>query len=49
MNLEGGCLRNPLRNRRRSITTLLAMVIGSVTILVFGGYARNIILSLQTS
>jgi len=42
-------LRNLLRNRRRSLTTLLAMAIGAVTILVFGGYARNIILSLQTS
>ena len=41
-------LRNLLRNRRRSLTTLLAMVIGAVTILVFGGYARNIVLSLQT-
>jgi putative ABC transport system permease protein len=40
-------LRNLLRNRRRSLTTLLAMVIGAVTILVFGGYARNITLSLQ--
>jgi len=42
-------LRNLLRNRRRSLTTLLAMVIGAVTILVFGGYSRNITLSLQTS
>ncbi len=42
-------LRNLLRNRRRSLTTLLAMIIGAVTILVFGGYARNIVLSLQTS
>ena len=41
-------LRNLLRNRRRSLTTLLAMVIGAVTVLVFGGYARNITLSLQT-
>ncbi len=41
-------LRNLLRNRRRSLTTLLAMVIGAVTILVFGGYSRNITLSLQT-
>jgi putative ABC transport system permease protein len=41
-------LRNLLRNRRRSLTTLIAMVIGAVTILVFGGYARNITLSLQT-
>ena len=30
-------LRNLLRNRRRSLTTLLAMMIGLVTILVFGG------------
>ena len=42
-------LRNLLRNRRRSLTTLVAMVIGAVTILVFGGYSRNITLSLQTS
>ena len=42
-------LRNLLRNRRRSLTTLAAMVIGAVTILVFGGYSRNITLSLQTS
>jgi putative ABC transport system permease protein len=41
-------LRNLLRNRRRSLTTLMAMVIGAVTILVFGGYSRNITLSLQT-
>ncbi|TAK67978.1 MAG: ABC transporter permease [Betaproteobacteria bacterium] len=42
-------LRNLLRNRRRSLTTLSAMVIGAVTVLVFGGYSRNITLSLQTS
>jgi len=41
-------LRNLLRNRRRSLTTLLAMVIGAVTVLVFGGYARNITYGLQT-
>jgi putative ABC transport system permease protein len=41
-------LRNLLRNRRRSLTTLLAMVIGAVTILTFGGYTRNITYSLQT-
>jgi putative ABC transport system permease protein len=41
-------LRNLLRNRRRSLTTLLAMVIGAVTILTFGGYSRNITYSLQT-
>lgn len=41
-------LRNLLRNRRRSITTLAAMVIGVITILVFGGYSRSITYGLQT-
>jgi len=41
-------LRNLLRNRRRSLTTLVAMMLGAVTILLFGGYSRNIVLSLQT-
>lgn len=40
--------RNLLRNRRRSATTLLAMVIGIGAILIFGGYARNSIYALQT-
>jgi putative ABC transport system permease protein len=35
-------LRNLLRNRRRSLTTLLAMIIGLVAILIFGGYKSNI-------
>jgi putative ABC transport system permease protein len=41
-------LRNLLRNRRRSLTTLLAMMVGAVTILVFGGYSRNVTYGLQT-
>ena len=41
-------LRNLLRNRRRSLTTLFAMGIGAVTILIFGGYSRDITYSLQT-
>lgn len=41
-------LRNLLRNRRRSLTTLLAMVIGAITILLFGGYSRDITYGLQT-
>jgi putative ABC transport system permease protein len=41
-------LRNLLRNRRRSLTTLLAMVIGAASILLFGGYSRNINYGLQT-
>jgi putative ABC transport system permease protein len=41
-------LRNLLRNRRRSLTTLLAMIIGAASILLFGGYSRNINYGLQT-
>lgn len=41
-------LRNLLRNRRRSLATLLAMVIGANSILLFGGYSRNINYGLQT-
>jgi putative ABC transport system permease protein len=41
-------LRNLLRNRRRSLTTLMAMVIGAVTILTFGGYSRNVTYGLET-
>lgn len=41
-------LRNLLRNRRRSITTLLAMIVGAGAILIFGGYSRNITYGLQT-
>ncbi|MDC8758426.1 ABC transporter permease [Janthinobacterium fluminis] len=41
-------LRNLLRNRRRSLMTLSAMVVGLVSMLIFGGYARNAILSTQT-
>lgn len=41
-------LRNLLRNRRRSLTTLFAMVIGLVAILLFGGYRSNITYGSQT-
>ncbi|WP_323118273.1 ABC transporter permease [Burkholderia alba] len=41
--------RNLLRNRRRSSTTLLAMIVGLTAILLFGGYARDINYGLQTS
>lgn len=41
-------LRNLLRNRRRSLTTLLAMIIGLSAILLFGGYSGNIIAGMQT-
>ena len=42
-------VRNLLRNRRRSLTTLLAMIIGLVAILLFGGYRSSITCGLQTS
>lgn len=48
MNSLSLALRNLLRNRRRSLTTLLAMIIGLVTILLFGGYSRNVIFAMQT-
>lgn len=48
MRTLGLALRNLLRNRRRSLTTLLAMGIGAVTILIFGGYSRDITYGLQT-
>lgn len=41
-------LRNLLRNRRRSLATLLAMIIGLGATLIFGGYSRNAILAMQT-
>lgn len=42
-------VRNLLRNRRRSLSTLLALGIGSVAILLFGGYSANINYSMQTA
>ena len=41
-------VRNLLRNRRRSVSTLLALCIGSVAVLLFGGYSANIKYSMQT-
>lgn len=41
-------LRNLLRNRRRSLTTLLAMVIGMVAVLLFGGYSSDTKYMMQT-
>jgi putative ABC transport system permease protein len=41
--------RNLLRNRRRSLTTLLAMIVGLSAVLVFGGYRSNALLSMETS
>ena len=41
-------LRNLLRNRRRSLTSLLAVMIGGFSLLMFGGYVRNITYGLET-
>ena len=41
-------LRNLLRNRRRSMATLLAMAIGSTSILLFGGFSNNVNYELHT-
>ncbi|WP_419690323.1 ABC transporter permease [Burkholderia theae] len=49
MSLWVLAFRNLLRNRRRSSTTLLAMIVGLAAILLFGGYARDINYGLQTS
>lgn len=48
MNTLSLALRNLMRNRRRSLMTLFAMVIGLVAVLLFGGYVRDINYALQT-
>jgi putative ABC transport system permease protein len=40
--------RNLQRNRRRSLTTLLAMILGVVAVLLFAGYVGDITYQLQT-
>ena len=49
MSTAALAVRNLLRNRRRSLSTLLALAIGSASILVFGGYSANIKYSMQTA
>lgn len=41
--------RNLLRNRRRSLTTLAAIAVGTVAVLVFGGFQASVRLGLETS
>jgi putative ABC transport system permease protein len=48
MNTLSLALRNLLRNRRRSLTSLLAVMIGGFSVLMFGGYVRNITYGLET-
>lgn len=49
MNILSLALRNLLRNRRRSLATLLAIAIGSMSILLFGGFSANIKYSMETT
>lgn len=49
MNTLSLAWRNLLRNRRRSLMTLIAMVLGLTAVLLFGGYIRDINYSLQTN
>ena len=48
MNTLSLAWRNLLRNRRRSLMTLTAMVLGIVAVLLFGGYVRDINYGLQS-
>lgn len=41
-------MRNLLRNRRRSVATLLALAIGATSVLLFGGYSADIRYTLMT-
>lgn len=49
MQLWSLAVRNLLRNRRRSLATLLALAIGSASILIFGGYTTNVRYSMLTA
>jgi putative ABC transport system permease protein len=42
-------IRNLLRNRRRSVATLLALIVGTLAVLWFGGYRKNIEYSMITA
>lgn len=48
MNILSLAGRNLLRNRHRSLTSLLAVMIGGMSVLMFGGYVRNITYGLET-
>lgn len=48
MNTLGLAWRNLLRNRRRSLMTLIAMVLGLTTVLLFGGYVTDIKYGMQS-
>ncbi len=48
MNTLSLAWRNLLRNRRRSLMTLIAMVLGLMAVLLFGGYISAINYAMQT-
>lgn len=48
MNTLSLAWRNLLRNRRRSLMTLIAMVLGLTTVLLFGGFIRDITYGMQS-
>ena len=48
MNTLSLAWRNLLRNRRRSLMTLVAMMLGMTAVLLFGGYIRDINYALQS-
>lgn len=48
MNTLSLAWRNLLRNRRRSLMTLIAMVLGLTTVLLFGGFIRDIGYGMQS-
>lgn len=49
MYLFGLAWRNIRRNGRRSMLTLIALAVGSIAILMFGGYVNDTIFGLQTA
>lgn len=49
MNTLRLAIRNLLRNRRRSLATLLALAIGAAAVLLFGGYSADIRYTLLTN
>ncbi len=49
MNTLSLAIRNLLRNRRRSLATLLALAIGAAAVLLFGGYSADIRYTLLTN
>lgn len=41
-------LRNVLRNRRRTLVTLITLAIGEIALLIFGGYSNAVVNGVQT-